>query len=94
LEGFRPNVLIDAEGDDFLEQGWIGQRVSIGEVVLDIRRPCSRCVMTTRAQPGGIERQLDILRHLNAAHASNLGVLGRVVQAGRLEVGQPVRLEA
>jgi MOSC domain-containing protein YiiM len=50
--------------------------------------------MTTRAQPGGIERQLDILRHLNAAHGSNLGVLGRVVQAGRLEVGQPVRVEA
>ena len=91
---FRPNVMIDAEGDDFIEQGWIGRRLSIGEVVLDIRRPCSRCVMTTRAQPGGIERQLDILRHLNTAHGSNLGVLGRIVQAGRLEVGQPVRVEA
>jgi uncharacterized protein YcbX len=90
---FRPNVVIDAEGDDFIEQGWIGRKVAMGEVVLDIPRPCSRCVMTTRAQPGGIERQLDILRHLNGAHGSNLGVLGRVVRGGRLEVGHPVTLQ-
>jgi uncharacterized protein YcbX len=90
---FRPNVLVDAEGDDFIEQGWIGRRVGIGEVVLEIRRPCSRCVMTTRAQPGGIERQLDILRHLNGTHASNLGVLGRVAHAGRLEVGERVTVD-
>ena len=90
---FRPNVLIDTEGDDFIEQGWIGRRLAFGTVVLEIRRPCSRCVMTTRAQPGGIARQLDILRHINQAHESNLGVLGRVVEGGRLEVGQPVTVQ-
>jgi uncharacterized protein YcbX len=87
---FRPNVLVDADGDDFIEQEWIGRRLGFGSVVLEVRKPCSRCVMTTRAQPGGIERQLDILRHVNDAHASNLGVLARVVEGGRLDVGQTV----
>jgi MOSC domain-containing protein YiiM len=50
--------------------------------------------MTTRAQPGGIERQLDILRHVNSAHGPNLGVHARVLHPGRIEVGQPVAVQA
>lgn len=90
---FRPNVLIDVDGADLVEQNWLGRRLSLGPVMLEVRKPCARCVMTTRAQPGGIERQLDILRHVNAAHAANLGVLARVVEGGRLEVGHPVAIE-
>jgi MOSC domain-containing protein len=90
---FRPNVLIGTEGEECIEQGWIGRRLSVGEVELEVRRPCSRCVMTTRVQPGGIERQLDVLRHLNSAHATNLGVLARVVRGGTIAAGQPVNLQ-
>ncbi len=46
--------------------------------------------MTTRAQPGGIERQLDVFRHLAAAHGSALGVHARVVRAGTIAVGDAV----
>jgi uncharacterized protein YcbX len=91
---FRPNLLIDADGDEMVEDEWIGKRVSIGEVELQVHKPCSRCVMTTRVQPGGIERQLDILRHINTAHGTNLGVLARVLQPGRIEVGQPVAVRS
>jgi len=89
---FRPNVLVEAEGDTCVEDTWIGRRVRLGEVELEVRRPCARCVMTTRAQPGGLDRQLDVLRHINSAHAGNIGVLARVVTEGRLEVGMPVTL--
>jgi uncharacterized protein YcbX len=91
---FRPNILIESDGDDCLEQGWLGRRLTVGEVELDVGRPCSRCVMTTRVQPGGIERQLDILRHVNAAHGANLGVLARVTRGGTVAAGQPVVVQA
>jgi uncharacterized protein len=87
---FRPNVLIDAAGQELLEAGWVGRQVRLGQVELEVHKPCSRCVMTTRAQPGGILRELDILRHVNASHASNLGVLARVTRGGRVELGQPL----
>jgi uncharacterized protein YcbX len=89
---FRPNILIEAEGSELVEEGWLHRRIMVGPVELEVRKPCSRCVMTTRAQPGGIERQLDILRHVNTAHATNLGVLARVVQGGQVEIGQEVSL--
>ncbi len=86
---FRPNVLIEADGTGCIEDAWVGRRVLLGQVELRVRKPCGRCVMTTRPQPGGIPRQLDILRHLNAARSANLGVLAQVIRGGRVEVGQP-----
>jgi uncharacterized protein YcbX len=87
---FRPNILIEAGSEGCVEQQWIGRRVTVGEVVLHVHRPCSRCVMTTREQPGSISRQLDVLRHVNTAHGTNLGVLARVVHEGTLSAGDPV----
>jgi uncharacterized protein YcbX len=90
---FRPNLLIEAGSAGLPEQGWIGKRLAVaGGVELVVRRACSRCVMTTRAQPGGMSRQLDILRHLSSAHQANLGVLARVAAPGWLERGQTVTL--
>jgi len=90
LARFRPNVLIDVEGDVPVEQDWMGRRLTIGDVELEIYQACDRCVMTTQPQLGGIEHQTDILRHLTANHGSNLGVLARVVRGGRIETGQAV----
>jgi uncharacterized protein YcbX len=84
---FRPNVVVDVGGEALAEQDWIGRRLAVGEVELEIYKPCERCVMTTRPQPGGIERQLDVLRHINTAHQSNLGVLASVIRGGRISVG-------
>jgi uncharacterized protein YcbX len=90
LARFRPNILLDADGGSPIEQGWMGRHLVIGEVELEVQAPCDRCVMTTRPQPGGIDRQLEILRHIDARHGSNLGVLASVVRSGRVDVGQAV----
>ncbi len=87
---FRPNLVIDAEGDACVEDGWVGRRVTIGGVELDVHKTCTRCVMTTRAQPGGIEGQIDVFRHLNSTRGAALGVHARVVRGGEIEVGEPV----
>jgi uncharacterized protein YcbX len=89
---FRPNVLIEADGTECIEAAWVGRRVALGQVELDVRGPCGRGVMTTRPQPGGLPRELDIVRHLTAAHSANLGVLAQVTRGGRIDVGQSVTL--
>jgi uncharacterized protein YcbX len=90
IRRFRPNMLLDVDGEGFVEQDWIGWSLGLGGASLRVHEPCSRCVVTTREQPGGIVRQLDVLRHLNGAHGGNFGVRATVVAGGRVAVGQPV----
>ena len=59
---------------------------------LDVVKPIDRCVMTTRPQPGGIERDLDVLRTINAERHTHLGVGSLVVTPGHLRVGDEVQL--
>lgn len=74
------------------ELAWIGSHLRVGEVVLQVTGPCSRCVMTTRPQPGGLSRQLDVLRHLHDAHTNALGVRAAVHTPGTVRVGDEVLL--
>ena len=90
---FRPNLVVDALGGERVEDGWVGQRCSIGVVQLEIIKPCERCVMVTRRQPGGVERELGVLTHLAHESRSTLGVLARVVRTGTVSVGAPVTLD-
>jgi uncharacterized protein len=50
-------------------------------------------VMTTRAQPGGLERDLDIVKTINHDHQSNLGVYAAVTQPGAIAVGDAVEVD-
>jgi uncharacterized protein YcbX len=52
---FRPNLLVQSEAGDtgFVENGWIGKTVAVGDSVrLAVTDPCARCVMTTLASCG------------------------------------------
>lgn len=44
LEQFRPNLVIDGAAP-WAEDGW--SSVRIGDIVFDVPKPCSRCVLTT-----------------------------------------------
>ena len=82
---FRPNIVLDA--GDRLSTTLIGQHLRIGDAVLEVTKGCTRCVMTTRVQPGGIERELDILRHVIANCDNQVGVRAAVVRAGSVDQG-------
>jgi hypothetical protein len=87
---FRPNALLDVDGDGFVEEAWLGRPVALGnEVVLSPFMPTGRCTMATRAQPG-FDRDLDIARTLNANNGLNLGVYCGVEQPGTVGVGDRV----
>lgn len=80
---FRANVLLDGDGEDDL----VGARVRMGDAVLEVGPGIERCVMVTRPQPGGIERDLDVLRTIHRRRAGCLAVRARVERPGRVTVG-------
>ena len=80
---FRPNVLLDASGDGWLEDGWCGRVLRIGDVELVPQQPCIRCTMVTRAQPG-LDRDLDVYRTLARHHDASLGVWTTVRTVGTI----------
>jgi uncharacterized protein YcbX len=83
---FRPNVTVDGSDED----GWVGQPISIGAVTLDIVKRIDRCVITTRPQLGGIERDLDVLRTVIRDREGHLGISGMVTATGRVAIGDEI----
>jgi uncharacterized protein len=80
---FRSNVLLDGDGEDAL----VGSRVTLGDAVIDVGMRIERCVMTTRPQPGGIERDLQVLRSIARERHACLAVGALVARPGRVYVG-------
>ena len=80
---FRSNVLLDGEGEEAL----VGSRATLGEAVLDVGMRIQRCVMVTRPQPGGIERDLTVLRTVARERDARLAVGALVAEPGVVRVG-------
>jgi uncharacterized protein YcbX len=96
IHRFRPTILVEADGDNFVEDDWIGHSVAIGDagLVVEPFMPTVRCSMTTRAQPQhGLARDLDIAKTMNRTHGGNLGVYCIVASPGRVEIGQSVTVD-
>ena len=85
---YRPNVVVAAEGAPFLEDGWVGTTLAVGDARLDVRKRCGRCVMVTRAQPGLAEDR-SRLRRLGRRDL-RLGVYLRVARAAVVREGDGV----
>lgn len=83
---FRANVLLAGEGEDSL----VGSRIRLGQATLDVAMRIERCVMTTRAQAGGIERDLSVLRTIARERDACLAIGALVVKPGTVHVGDAV----
>ncbi len=83
---FRKNVIASGGG----ENDMVGGRLGIGPTVHDVPKLVARCVMVTRPQPDGIERDLDVFRTINRERGGTLGIGLRVVTTGRIAVGDRV----
>ena len=86
---FRGNVIVET-GEVGEEQGLVGARLAVGTVELDVTKGIDRCVMTTRPQPDGIERDLSVLKTINAELGGNLGIGGLVTTPGRVAIGDEI----
>jgi uncharacterized protein len=88
---FRPNLLIDHDGEDWVEDRWIGAPLRVGTATLVATQQCIRCTMVTRPQPG-LEADVDVFRTLARHHGGRFGVWSDVLSAGSLSVGDPASL--
>jgi MOSC domain-containing protein len=91
---FRPNVVVTPASDekDFVENGWVGRKLAIGDSVrLSITGPCIRCVMTTLAQ-GDLPRDPGILRTAAQHNKVSVGVYATVERGGMIRRGDAVKV--
>lgn len=90
---FRPSLVIDT-GDEpgHPEFSWVGQRLRIGEVKLDVAAACPRCVMVTRAVDDTLPADREVLRHIVRDLDQNVGVYATVVTPGTVREGDEVTL--
>lgn len=85
---FRGNVIVGGDEDPSL----VGAALRCGDLRLDVTKRIDRCVMVTRPQPAdddgpALERDLTILREINAQRATVLGLGCLVGSNGTLSVG-------
>jgi uncharacterized protein len=98
---FRMNVVVASVGDGFVENGWIGHSLALGEGPrVHVAMPDPRCVMPTLAQVD-LPPDNEILRTLvrynrleiePGARFPCAGVYGVVEEAGALRAGDRVGL--
>lgn len=87
---FRPTLLIETLKDGgFVEANWVGQRLRIGDVQIEVTEPTRRCGMTLAAQPG-ISEDPSILRTIMRHASRNLGVYATPQEKAVIRVGDPV----
>jgi uncharacterized protein len=83
VQRFRTNVVVEGGGEDAL----VGHRVALGAAELEVTKRIDRCVMVTRAQAGGIERDVEVLRTVNRERDTFLSVGAVVARPGVVKVG-------
>jgi uncharacterized protein YcbX len=97
---FRMNVIVETEGEGFLENGWVGRSLDLGDGVrLRVAMPDPRCVMTTLAQED-LPKDTEILRTLTRHNRLEVGgalypcagVFAVVETPGTVRTGDAVHL--
>jgi uncharacterized protein YcbX len=89
---FRPNVVVRADsGAPYPEQDWIGRRLRMGDVELEVVTACPRCVMITRPF-ADLPEDRSLVKTVVREADHNVGVYARVVMQGRIACGDAVEV--
>ena len=88
----RPNLVLQTDGDGFLEDGWEGLELALGpDVVLRVGPGMPRCVMVDQDHRD-VGPAAPLLRTLGREHDLLLGAKAEVVTGGTLRLGDEVHL--
>ncbi|GIH68031.1 MOSC domain-containing protein [Sphaerimonospora thailandensis] len=90
---FRKNIIVEGAPAlaGFPEFDWVGRRLRIGTVLVEVVMPISRCVMVVLPQ-ADLPHDRPILRSLVKHTDMNFGVYLRVIEPGEISEGDPVEL--
>ncbi|MDQ2944219.1 MAG: MOSC domain-containing protein [Candidatus Dormibacteraeota bacterium] len=86
---FRANLYLDGL-EPSEEVGWLGRRVVVGAVELEVVRRCERCVVITR-DPDTTITTPELLRALTESYETSMGVYCQVTRPGRVAIGDQVQ---
>ena len=87
---WRGNILFDGVAP-WAEMGWVGKRLRLGAVEMEVVEPITRCMATT-ANPETGRRDADTLKALKTGFGhQECGIYARVTRGGALRAGD--RLE-
>jgi uncharacterized protein len=90
---FRPNLVIEAAGDDaFPEDAWVGRVLRVGPLRMRVDARDRRCEVVN-VDPATARRDPAVLRAIAQHREVCLGVYGSTVEPGRVSVGDPVCLD-
>ena len=79
---FRMNIIVSTERPGFVENGWVGHELGLGDGArITVALPSMRCVMTTLAQED-LPRDSDVLRTLVQYNRMPIGDVGQFPCAG------------
>jgi uncharacterized protein YcbX len=87
---FRPNILVTGATAD-AERSWPGKRLRIGGAVIGVASLRQRCVMTTY-DPDTQVQDISVLRRIVHERGGRLALDCRVIEPGRVALGDPVEL--
>ncbi len=87
---FRPNILVSGATAD-AERSWPGKRLRIGGALIGVASLRQRCVMTTY-DPETQVQDVSILRRIVRERGGRLALDCRVIEPGRVAVGDPVEV--
>jgi uncharacterized protein YcbX len=87
---FRPNILVSGAGAE-AERSWPGKRLRVGGAIIGVASLRQRCVMTTY-DPDTQEQDVSILRRIVREKGGRLALDCRVLEPGRVAVGDPVEV--
>jgi uncharacterized protein YcbX len=98
---FRPNVVVDSNDESgFVENGWVGKTLHLGDAVVRVTLACPRCVMPNLAR-GDLAAAPKLLRTIAHHNLVDLGEFGRlpcvgvyadVLKPGWIRLGDRVRI--
>jgi uncharacterized protein YcbX len=90
---FRPNVTLDCGAAvGFLESGWIGRSLKLGQLVMTGTEHCLRCALTTRPQ-GDLPRDPGILHTAQQHNENRVGIYTEIAAPGVLRIGDAAILQ-
>lgn len=93
VDGRRFRMLFEIDGVDAHEEDtWLGQRVQLGDAVVELNGDIGRCIVTSRDPDTGVVDlptlvTLGAYRREGVSESLPFGVYGAVVEPGRVRVG-------
>lgn len=92
FERFRPNFFVTSrDGFSLTEEAMTGREVALGDVLLRVRYPIERCVVTTYDQQTG-ESDHEILHYIVRERSTWMGIYCDVLRAGIVRIGDSFSL--